>query len=362
MTSPTSAQDVPDLEIRNVVKKFGAFAAVDDVSLELRPGEIVALLGPSGSGKSTLLSMIGGQTHPTAGEILLAGQPIAHLPPNRIDTATVFQDYALFPHMTVAENVSFGLRMRRCPAGQIEERTMNVLRMVELEDYRDRYPAQLSGGQQQRAATARALVVEPRLLLMDEPLSALDLQIRLRLQRELRDLLRRVGVTTLIVTHDQQEAFVLADRIAVLHEGRLEQIGRPGDLYRRPATRFVATFLGEGTLLPGEVLAESGGELAVSCLGATFKMPGGGRVGDNVTVLIRPEDVLISQARDTSAEGWPDATVTRVFNTGELTRYELDVLGRAVTAAELGRPNHRQGDTVSVRIKPDGMVAIPDTG
>lgn len=352
----------PDLELRNLVKRFGRVAAVDDVSLQVPPGEILALLGPSGSGKSTLLSMIGGQMHPSSGEILLAGKSIAHLPPNRIDTATVFQDYALFPHMSVEENVGFGLRMRRCPAAEIARRTENVLRMVELDEYRDRLPAQLSGGQQQRAATARALVVEPRVLLMDEPLSALDLQIRLRLQRELRDLLRRVGVTTLIVTHDQQEAFVLADRIAVLRDGRLEQVGRPGELYQRPASRFVATFLGEGTLLPGTVLDAGPDRVTVRCLGAALEMPGEGRKGDRVTVLIRPEAVAMSTAPDSDGAIWTEVPISRVFNTGELTRYALDVAGHEMTAAELGRPRLAQGDIVAVRVNGDGIVAIPDPG
>ncbi len=362
MTDATQLEEpVPDLEISNLVKRFGSVTAVNDVTFTVAPGEILALLGPSGSGKSTLLSMIGGQAHPNSGEILLAGKSIARLPPNRIDTATVFQDYALFPHMTVAENVGFGLRMRRCPAKAIVERTREVLRMVELEDLEARYPNQLSGGQKQRAATARALVLEPRVLLMDEPLSALDLQIRLRLQRELGELLRRVKVTTLIVTHDQQEAFVLADRIAVMRDGRLEQIGRPADLYRTPASRFVATFLGDGTLLPARVLQGGENRLTANCNGATFEVRGTGQAGEQVTVLVRPEDVQINAMPGDEGAVWKHVIVVRAINTGELTRYSLDIGGEELTAVELGRPRFENGQAVSVRVKEDSMVAIHET-
>jgi ABC-type Fe3+/spermidine/putrescine transport system ATPase subunit len=349
---------LPDLEVRNLVKRFGSVAAVDHVSLAVEPGEVLALLGPSGSGKSTLLAMTGGQLHPDSGEILLAGQSVARLPPNRIDAATVFQDYALFPHLTVAENIAFGLRMRRRPASEIAERTREVLRMVELEGFGDRYPAQLSGGQKQRAATARALVVEPRVLLMDEPLSALDLQIRLRLQRELRDLLRRVGVTTIIVTHDQQEAFVLADRIAVLRDGRLEQVGRPSDLYHAPASRFVATFLGDGSLLTGRVLASAGGALSVECAGKALEIPGRGTPGERITVLIRPEDVFLGEDAADPRAIWTDVPVTRVFNTGETTRYALGLGDADLAALELGRPRFAEGDRISVQLRRKNIVTI----
>ena len=374
MSEMATAAPVPDLRIRNLVKRFGGVTAVDHVSLDVQPGEVLALLGPSGSGKSTLLAMIGGQMHPDAGEILLAGRSIARLPPNRIDAATVFQDYALFPHMTVAENIGFGLRMRGRPAAEIAERTGSVMRLLELEPLAGRYPAQLSGGQKQRAATARALVVEPRVLLMDEPLSALDLQIRLRLQRDLRELLRKVKVTTIIVTHDQQEAFILADRVAVLHNGRLEQVGEPSELYRRPATRFIATFLGDGTLLPATVVSADAGQLRVRCAGAELDVAGldgagldGAGLdwagadpppGEAVTVLLRPEDVLIGADPDDAQAVWRQVEVTRVFNTGEITRYALRIGEDHLSAAELGRPGHAEGSRVSVRLRHENLVGI----
>ena len=365
---------MPAIAITGVSKRYGGQAALEDVSLDVGTGLFVTLLGPSGCGKSTLLRAIAGFVVPDRGTIRVAGRDITRTPPHRRPVSMVFQDYALFPHMTVAENIGFGLRMRGRPAAEIAERTRSVMRLLELEPLAGRYPAQLSGGQKQRAATARALVVEPRVLLMDEPLSALDLQIRLRLQRDLRELLRKVKVTTIIVTHDQQEAFILADRVAVLHNGRLEQVGEPSELYRRPATRFIATFLGDGTLLPATVVSADAGQLRVRCAGAELDVAGldgagldGAGLdwagadpppGEAVTVLLRPEDVLIGADPDDAQAVWRQVEVTRVFNTGEITRYALRIGEDHLSAAELGRPGHAEGSRVSVRLRHENLVGI----
>src|SRR5215216_7222279 len=244
---------LPILELRRLSKRFGDFAAVDDLSLEIASGEFLTLLGASGSGKTTTLRMIAGFEPPTAGEILMGGEPIAALPPFKRDINTVFQHYALFPHMSVRDNIAYGLRMRRVPAAEREERVSRSLEMVKLEELGARAPRQLSGGQQQRVALARALVNRPRVLLLDEPLGALDLKLRKEMQLYLKDLQHEVGITFIYVTHDQEEALTMSDRIAVLRDGRIEQVGAPAEVYERPATPFVAGFIGQTNVFSGTV-------------------------------------------------------------------------------------------------------------
>lgn len=234
-----------------VSKRFGATTALDAVSLDVADGSLTALLGPSGSGKTTLLRSIAGFVVPDAGRIMFDTESIERVPPQRRQIGMVFQAYALFPHLSVAENVAFGLRIRRVAKAEARERVAEALRLVRLEGYADRRPRQLSGGQQQRVALARALVTRPRVLLLDEPLSALDRRLRQAMQLELRSLQRQVGITTILVTHDQEEALTMADRIAVLAEGRLVQEGTPQEVYERPRTAFAATFLGEANLIDG---------------------------------------------------------------------------------------------------------------
>src|SRR5215216_3040300 len=241
-----------------IEKRYGSVIAVDGVSLDIAPGEFLTLLGPSGSGKTTTLMMLAGFEIPTAGEIFVDEDPIASVPPYRRNIGMVFQNYALFPHMTVGENIAFPLQMRKMSRAEITRQTTAVLALVGLPRYEGRYTRQLSGGQQQRVAVARALVFNPRVLLMDEPLGALDKQLRESLQLELKRLHERLGVTIIYVTHDQGEALVMSDRIAVLHRGRIEQIGLPTELYERPATRFVAAFLGESNFLAGRVVGWMG--------------------------------------------------------------------------------------------------------
>ena len=259
------------LRLERLVKRFGAHAVLDGVSLEAPAGEILALLGPSGSGKTTLLRMVAGFERPDAGRILIGDERVDPLPPERRGFGMVFQHYALFPHRTVAGNVAFGLEARRLPRAEIDARVAAALARVELAGLGRRRISEISGGQQQRVALARALAPEPRVLLLDEPLSNLDPALRERTRRELAALLRALGVTTLLVTHEQEEAFELGTRVALLHGGRLDQVGTPGELYRAPATRFAAGFVGRASFVPVEVIAAGGGSVRVRGAG----LPGG---------------------------------------------------------------------------------------
>jgi spermidine/putrescine transport system ATP-binding protein len=257
---------LPILDLRRLSKRFGDFVAVDDLSLEVAAGEFLTLLGASGSGKTTTLRMIAGFERPSGGEILMAGAPIAALPPFKRDINTVFQHYALFPHMSVRDNVGYGLRMRGVPKAEREDRVTRALEMVKLDQLGGRAPRQLSGGQQQRVALARALVNRPRVLLLDEPLGALDLKLRKEMQLELKHLQTHLGITFVYVTHDQEEALTMSDRIVLMRQGRIAQVGTPRELYDRPASRYVADFIGETNLLPG-VVTESGSGLATLRVG-----------------------------------------------------------------------------------------------
>ena len=243
------------MSLVEVVKRFGDVAAVDGVSIDVQPGEFFSLLGPSGSGKTTCLRMIAGFEHPSEGRILLDGRDVSDLPPFARDVNTVFQDYALFPHMTVADNVGYGLMVRKIPRAERAPQVENALRMVRLEHLGDRKPGQLSGGQRQRVALARSLVMRPRVLLLDEPLGALDLKLRQAMQIELKEIQQEVGLTFIYVTHDQEEALTMSDRLAVFNVGRVEQVGSPAEVYERPATAFVAGFIGVSNVLDGEPAA-----------------------------------------------------------------------------------------------------------
>jgi spermidine/putrescine transport system ATP-binding protein len=236
---------IPLLELKSLSKHFATHAAVDGISLAIDKGEFFSLVGPSGCGKTTTLRLIAGFEDPTSGEMVLNGQLLAGLPPYQRDVSTVFQSYALFPHLTVAQNVAFGLERRRLTKAVVREKVAKALSLVQLSDKAGRLPAEISGGEKQRVALARSLVVEPQLLLLDEPLAALDPKLRKQMRAELKDLQRRVGITFLFITHDQEEALSLSDRMAVMNAGRIEQIGKPKELYRHPASRFVAEFLGE---------------------------------------------------------------------------------------------------------------------
>lgn len=294
------------VKLRDVTKRFGEVEAVHGVSLQIRDGEFFSLLGPSGCGKTTTLRMIAGFERPTTGEIYIKGQRMNEVPPFHRPVNTVFQHYALFPHMTVFENVAFGLEMKRLPRDEIRRRVAEALRLVRLAGLEDRYPRQLSGGQQQRVALARALVNRPAVLLLDEPLGALDLKLRKEMQLELKTLQHQVGITFIYVTHDQEEAMTMSDRIAVMNQGRVLQVGTPVEIYEHPATRFVADFIGETNFLEGKVVDHAEGWVRVEVEGLSILAappPGGVVRGQAVTVALRPERIRLSLE---APEGTPD--------------------------------------------------------
>ncbi|MFD7323513.1 ABC transporter ATP-binding protein [Streptomyces sp. NPDC059875] len=278
------------LRIRGLRRSFGSAVALDGLDLDVAPGELLALLGPSGCGKTTALRVLAGFERPDAGQVLLDGEDIVPVPADRRDTAMVFQSYSLFPHLTAADNVAFGLRMRKVRAAERRARAAELLELVGLAGHGDRYPHQLSGGQQQRVALARALALRPRLLLLDEPLSALDARVRVTLREEIRRLQLELGITTVFVTHDQEEALSMADRVAVMNGGRLEQCASPTELYERPATDFVAEFIGTMNRMPGQADADG----SVDVLGVRLPVEGPAGSGP-VTVLVRPEALEIEE-------------------------------------------------------------------
>src|SRR5215218_1569408 len=252
------------LELTGVQKRFGNAVAVENFDLTMEKGEFVSFLGPSGCGKTTTLRMIAGFEQPSAGVITIDGQDVTYVPPTKRNVGMVFQSYALFPNMTVADNVGFGLKVRKRPKEQIKKRVTELLEIVNLPDKGGRYPYQLSGGQQQRVALARALAFEPQVLLLDEPLSALDAKIRVALRHEIRSIQRQLGITTVYVTHDQEEALSLSDRVVVMSEGRMEQVGTPFEIYNFPSTAFVASFVGTLNILDGEIVDAGRGEIAIA--------------------------------------------------------------------------------------------------
>ena len=302
------------IKIEHLDKKFGAFAALDDISLEIRQGELLALLGPSGSGKTTLLRVIAGLEHPDAGRVLFGGEDATRLSVQERRVGFVFQHYALFRHLTVADNIAFGLNVRRgrdrWPAAKIAGRVEELLSLVQLQGLGGRYPAQLSGGQRQRVALARALAIEPRVLLLDEPFGALDAQVRRDLRGWLRQLHEQTGLTTVFVTHDQEEALELADRVAILNRGRIEQLGSPAETYDQPASPFVYSFVGAVNRLPGEW---RDGRLQVA--GLDLAAPGAAAGQGAVELYVRPEHLQLTGTR----EGWP-ATVLSSQRSGPRQR------------------------------------------
>ncbi|MGW7822843.1 ABC transporter ATP-binding protein [Streptomyces puniciscabiei] len=286
-TLPETRTQAATVEFRSLRREFGTTVALDGLDLTVRPGEFLALLGPSGCGKTTALRMLAGFEHPDSGAVLVDGEDITHVPAHRRDAGMVFQSYSLFPHLNAVDNVAFGLRMRGVRTAERRARAAELLELVGLADKGERYPHQLSGGQQQRIALARALALRPRVLLLDEPLSALDAKVRLTLREEIRRLQQELGITTLFVTHDQEEALSVADRVAVMRAGRLEQCAEPAELYGRPATAFVAEFVGTMSRIPGELK-----DGTVEVLGQ--RLPADGEVPDGaVDVLVRPEAVQV---------------------------------------------------------------------
>jgi putative spermidine/putrescine transport system ATP-binding protein len=294
-TATAGARGGTSVSLRNLTRVFGATRALDDMSLEIVPGELVALLGPSGCGKTTALRIVAGFEFADAGEVLVDGRDVSGVPASKRDMGMVFQSYSLFPNMSALDNVAFGLRMRKVSGTARRGRAAELLDMVGLAPQAGQFPHQLSGGQQQRVALARALAVEPRVLLLDEPLSALDAKVRLQLREQIRTLQQRLGTTTLFVTHDQEEALSMSDRVGVMRAGRLEQLAEPAELYSRPATAFVAEFIGTMNRLPAEL---GGGGTTVTVLGATVPAQEGAPDSGPVDALIRPESLTVAAAED----------------------------------------------------------------
>ena len=347
------------LELTDVQKRFGDVAAVADFNLKAERGEFVSFLGPSGCGKTTTLRMIAGFEQPTAGTIVLDGVDITNRPPNRRNVGMVFQSYALFPNMTVADNIGFGLAVRKRPSSEIKTRVGELLELINLPDKGGRYPYQLSGGQQQRVALARALAIEPQVLLLDEPLSALDAKIRVALRLEIRQIQRRLGITTVYVTHDQEEALSLSDRVVVMSEGRMEQVGTPFEIYNFPATPFVASFVGTLNLLPASIVDAGRGELTVAGqpVRVAKRFEGGG--GRSVSVALRPEMVSLG-----NADGMNNVTgkVTDVSFLGSIVRIRVTLAeGAVVSLDEFNEPTLKLpsvDDTITINFPADGPLVI----
>ena len=341
------------LTLERITHAYNTLKVIKDVTLEIEGGEMVALLGPSGCGKTTLLRAIAGFIKPTQGRVLVDGGPIEHLPPNQRNIGIVFQNYALFPHMTVAENIAYGLQARSQPKREVQQKVEEMVDLVQMRSLMDRLPKQLSGGQQQRVALARAMAIEPKILLLDEPFGALDKNLRLDMQIEVKRIQQQLGITTVMVTHDQEEALSMADRIAVINQGWVEQFDTPGNIYDRPATVFVNQFVGTTNLLPGRLVKAGGGQSVIQLNSGptlTCEVDTMANVGDPVWLSVRPERLHLQSA----AEGSIPATVVAVMPLGSSIVYEVQANdGTAIKVTEPRAPKDAPltaGDTVAVTL------------
>ena len=344
------------LELRGISKTFGTVRAVDDLSLQLRKGEFLSLLGPSGCGKTTTLRIVAGFENPSAGEVYLEGQRLGSMPPYQRNVNTVFQHYVLFPHMTVYQNIAFGLQMKRLPRDEIRTRVADMLKIVELSGYEARYPRQLSGGEQQRVGLARALVNAPAVLLLDEPLGALDLKVRKRMQLELKRIHREVGITFLYVTHDQEEALVMSDRIAVMNRGCLEQLDSVENIYLHPRSKYVSDFIGEVNVFTGTVATCARGDMAVlTSEGDTLTVDSSDSLppGTAVEVAIRPEKIRLSTAPTQAENTFPGVVRDHVF-LGPMTKYVV----RLDSGKEVMALRQNRGDLDDRLLRPGERVAV----
>jgi len=340
------------VSIRNINVSYGTNHVLKDVSLEIEPGEFFAFLGPSGCGKTTLLRLIAGFNNADSGAVRIGGSDVAHLPPWKRDVGMVFQSYALWPHMSVARNVAFGLEERRRPRAEIDKRVTAALELVGLAHLAQRWPSQLSGGQQQRVALARTIAIEPKVLLLDEPLSNLDAKMRVQVRRELRDLQQRLGLTTIFVTHDQEEANTVCDRIAVMSEGVIQQVGTPMELYERPANLFVANFLGTANILEGRIVEEDGRRLFEIAGGVRLPVPEGLAVAADARLVFRPQHAAVA-APDSGGEGRLKGVVRHREFLGASVRYAIEIGPAEIsvdTSFQSGDQLFAPGDAVDVTL------------
>jgi spermidine/putrescine ABC transporter ATP-binding subunit len=344
-SSPTSRRSGAPVSLRDVVKSFDRYRAIDDVSLDIEPGEFITLLGPSGSGKSTTLMLIAGFEQPDTGRVLIDGADVTSVPAYRRNIGMVFQNYALFPHLTVAENIGFPLKQRGIARAEIQERVVRMLELVQLSGYDTRFPQQLSGGQQQRVAIARAIVFNPPVLLMDEPLSALDKQLRENLQFEIKRLHDSLGITFIYVTHDQKEALVMSDRVAVMNEGRIAQIGAPETLYDSPASHFVASFVGEANFLKADSIAADATGTVVRIGDSVLRCGGADGMHDGALCMVRPEKLTVRRRGGTgnATTNVMQGTVRDTVFMGEMIRYVIELPNGALVTA---KQQHRAGTPI----------------
>jgi spermidine/putrescine ABC transporter ATP-binding subunit len=357
------------VELDGVTKRFGETTALDKVSLLVRRGELMTLLGPSGCGKTTLLNLVAGFLAPEAGEIAIDGRRVTDVPTHRREIGIMFQNYALFPHMSVAANVGYGLRMRRIAKPEIARRVADALALVKLQGLEDRKPRQLSGGQQQRVALARALVIRPRVLLLDEPFSALDRNLRAAMQVEIKEIQRKLGVTTIFVTHDQSEALSLSDRIAVITQGRIRQLGTPNEIYRQPVDRFVASFVGDVNILHGRLERLDGATATVTVGSLRVLVPGrtlqGAAPGAMVDLFVRPEDLRVAEEGEAIAAR---GTVAAQIYQGSHVDLYVDVAEGASGRVLLRVPGHEgmsrwpAGTPIGITMAADKAIAFSPEG
>ncbi len=357
------------IQIRNLVKKFGEVIAVDHIDLDVKKGELITLLGPSGCGKTTTLRCIAGLEIPDGGEITIEGKVVTSaekgifIPPHKRGIGMVFQNYAVWPHMRVYDNIAYGLKLMKLPKSEIKSRVKEVLELVGLEGLERRYPTQLSGGQQQRVALARALVTQPRVLLLDEPLSNLDAKLRERMRFEIRGLVKKVKITTVYVTHDQAEAMVISDRIVIMNRGKIMQIGKPEEIYMHPANRFVADFIGISNFIPGKieallenftgVFSTDFGEKIICKISPRLK------TGDRAFILVRPEDILMYKSNPPSENSFKAKIKHRVY-LGNVTYYWVIVDSNELRIQAPPETYHKEGEEVFIYIKPDKCLALPE--
>ena len=357
---------MPNLRLINIVKTFGQTRAIDTLNLVVEDGELLTLLGPSGCGKTTTLRTVAGFVTPDSGDIFIGDRRISTLAPEKRGIGLVFQNYALWPHMTVFQNLAFGLKLKKMTKPQIEEKVAEGLAIVKLEEHGDRYPRQLSGGQQQRVALARALVLEPDILLLDEPLSNLDALLREQMRFEIAHLHKQYGITTIYVTHDQTEAMVISDRIAVLNGGRLMQLGTPSDIYAKPANKFVAGFMGTTNFIRGKVVGTAGDHTQVRTHeGLAIYGSGDGLAkGQPVHVAVRPENIeFVSERQDTDHEidrNMFDAKIVRATYVGEVIDYQINLGDSLIRAKGNIRGQKAAGETARIHLDPDQLVVLGD--